>query len=91
MEYGIHHLMIFLILRFLNLISYLKQVAVMVAHIIIHQNQLQEVAVMVWNKYHMMQILDIHTIKRGHMNLMAIILIIKKNHGGWIVRVFNQL
>ena len=54
----------------------------MVAHIIIHQNQLQEVAVMVWNKYHMMQILDIHTIKHGHMNLMAIILIIKKNHGG---------
>lgn len=91
MEDGIHHLMIFLILRFLVISSYLKQVAVMVAHIIIHQNQLQEVAVMVWNKYHMMQILDIHTIKRGHMNLMAIILIIKKNHGGWIVRVFNQL
>ena len=54
----------------------------MVAHIIIHQNQLQEVAVMVWNKYHMIQILDIHTIKSGHMNLMAIILIIKENHGG---------
>lgn len=54
----------------------------MVAPIIIHQNQLQEVAVIVWNKYHMMQILDIHTLKRGHMNLMAIILIIKKNHGG---------
>lgn len=82
MEYGIHHLMIFLILRFLVLISYLKQVEVMVASLIIHQNQLQKVAVMVWNKYHMMQILDIHTIKRGHMNLMAIILIIKKNHGG---------
>ena len=54
----------------------------MVAHIIIHQNQLQEVAVMVWNKYHMIITRDIHTIKRGHMNLMAIILIIKKNHGG---------
>lgn len=82
MEHGIHHLMIFLILRFIILISYLKQVAVMVAHIIIHQNQLQEVAVMVWNKYHMIITRDIHTIKRGHMNLMAIILIIKKNHGG---------
>lgn len=91
MDHGIHHLMIFLILRFLILSSYLKQVAVMIPTVIIHQNQLQEVAVMVWNKYYMMQILDIHTIKRGHMNLMAIILIIKENHGGLIVRVFNQL
>lgn len=54
----------------------------MLATVIIHQNQLQEVAVMVWKEYPMIITLDIHTIKSGHMNLMAIILIIKKNHGG---------
>lgn len=63
----------------------------MIPTVIIHQNQLQEVAVMVCHKYPIIQIVDIHTIQIGHMNLMAIILIIKENHGGWIVRVFNQL